>query len=354
MQFELIRNANVEVKKLMTGKNKPAAIITVNDKYQHEFSPKSRVSKHLELMEPTELAQRLTGGHYFFLDGQLTRFRDGSYGNGFVHDDKTIEVLMEVIGARPVISRFGHRPARRDEDLDTKIELRKYWSDHNIIVPGYNAGGEFNSRLSFGWDPFVKTVNSTFELMRLICTNGAIGLTPWLNAKIPLFNRWHEHLDIASRQIQNRVNETVVDRVQQMAIERASVADCLLLEQHCHDRLYSPTDKSDLTDRERLQMILGAASPRRHLQDYYTEQLFRDRVLGAQVPAHLTNFDVYNLATEIRSHTNECAKSSNTALDRMANRLMFDDDRDYSVTSIGAPKIAAFSDPERAFFGKMH
>ena len=354
MQFELIRSAKVAVQKMITAKQKPAAVITVNDKYQHTFSPKSRVSKHLELMETDELAQRLNGGHYFFIDGQLTRFRDGSYGNGFVHDDKTIDVLMDVIGVREINPRFGRRNARRDEDLDNKIELRKNWSDHNIVVPGYPIGGEFSSQLAFGWDPFVKTVNSTFELMRLICTNGAVGLTSWLNTKIPLFNRWHEHLDIASRQIQNRVNDTVIDRVQQMAVERASVANCLLVEQHCHDRLYSPTDKSDVADRERLQIILGVASPRRHLADYYTEQLFRDRTLNAQVPGHLTNFDLYNLATEVRSHTNECGKSSNNALDRLANALMFDLDRDYAVSSMSARKIAAFSSPERAFFGDLN
>lgn len=356
MDHQLIRGAHVDVKKMVLANKKIAAIIEVDGKYQHEFSPKSRVSKHLELMEPKDLAARLSGGHYFFIDGKLHDFRDGAYAqNGFVHDDATIGILMNVIGVQPkTTGQFGRRSRRRDgEDIGTEYELRKVWDKSQIVVPGYKSGGDFDSRLSFTWNPFTKTVNSMFELVRLICENGAIGLTSWLNTKVPLFNRWHEHLDIAARQIQNRVGDTVIDRVQQMGRERGSVADCLLLEQHAFDRVYSPAEKTE-DEKERLLRIMSAASVRTHLSGYYTEALFSDKALAAQVPGHLTTFDLYNIATEIRSHTSECSKSTGNALDRIANRMMFDDDRDYSITSIGAPKVAAFSSPETAFFGRIN
>lgn len=356
MTFELVKNANVEVVKKLNAKKNVQAIITVNDKYQHEFAAKSRVSKHLELMEPTELAERLSGGHFFFIEDQLVDFRDGSYNQGFVHTNDTIQAFMDVLGYQvksTVPGRAQHRRSNNEEaDVGSSIILKKDWSNHNIVVPGYQDGGAFDSRLAFVWNPFVKTINSAFEIVRLICENGAVGVTNWLNSKIPVVNRFHEHLEIANRQIQNKVNSTVIHRVQFMANTRASVADCMLIEQHAHDRLYSSAQKS-VGENERLQKMIYVSSPRQHLATYYNEALFMDKNLASQVPSHLSNFDIYNLATEIRTHTNECSKSSAFALDRVANRLMFDDDRDCSVTSIGAPKLAAFSSTDTAFFGSI-
>ena len=71
MQYELLRTAPVTIDVGHTEDVKPFAIATINDTYRHQFDPTSRVSKALETMSPQDLAARLTGGHYFFADGEL-------------------------------------------------------------------------------------------------------------------------------------------------------------------------------------------------------------------------------------------------------------------------------------------
>lgn len=359
-QYELIRNAVVEVTAIGSRKG-VSAEITVNGKYQHRFPHTSRISKHLSIMQPADLAERLSGGSYFFVksddESTMVDFRDGQYV-GFIHEDKTIDKFIETLGFQPMSNLPLHRTRRSSADEEYnggKVVLRKVWSDGEIQVPGYAAGGEFTSQLSFVWNPFVKTINSSFDLVRLICANGMIGLTSFLNTKVPLFNRWEEHLDIASRQIQNKVNTIVVDRVQTMATERASVGQCLLLEQHIVDRLYSPTTKSE-DERKRLLALMAAISPKTHLGNVYKDSVFVEKALAAQLPAHLTQFDAWNIATELRSHTHDAVKSSGNALDRFANNLMFDDDASFtaSVGRFGGVRQSAFSSPERAFFGKLN
>lgn len=362
--FTLVRGAHVEVKGIVNAKKQHEAEIIVDGRFQHRFDAKSRVSKHLDVMQPKDLAERLTGGSFFFIKhgGQdhLVDFRDGTY-NGFVHTDQTIDKFMEILGFQER-EKLGalHRRKRTNSDdvMSTDIVLRKVWSNHGIVVPGYKedtGAGEFSSQLSFVWNPFVKTINSAYDLIRLICDNGAIGLTSFLNSRIPLMNRWEEHLDIASRQIQNKVSSVVVDRVQSMAHERASVGDCLLLEQHAFDRIHSPGAKTQ-NEREMLMKLMGAVAPKTHLSGVYKDAVFGDKTLASQLPAHLTTLDVYNIATELRSHTSEVKKSSDNALDRFANGLMFDRQDNYNAAAsrLSAPKLSAFSDPEQAFFGRLN
>lgn len=353
--FKLIRGADVEVKHIINEKKQNVAEITINGEYQHRFDAKSRVSKHLDLMTAQDLQDRLNGGSYFMVDDKLVDFRDGLY-NGFIHEDRGIATFMEILGYQDRNTLPLHRGSRRKrgEDDHSDIVLRKVWSDNEITVPGYAQGGDFNSQLSFTWNPFVKTINSSFDLIRLICTNGMVGMTSFLNTKIPLFNRWEEHLDIASRQIQNKVNSVIIDRVQQMSLERASVADCLLLGQHAFDRLYAPGEKTT-EERERLIQLMAALSPQEHLGHVYQSSVFEDKNRAAQLPAHLTNFDAFNIATELRSHTGQTSKSSDNALDKFANSILFDREDNYvaNASRMSAPKQAAFSSPEKAFFGKM-
>lgn len=355
MTFELIRNANVHVTKHFDAKRKTVANIVVNDEYEHQFPATSRISKHLDLMTPEDLGERLSGGSFLFIEDEMVDFRDGHY-NGFVHTDESIKVFMDLIGyQRKSDLPFAHIRKANEEDSASQIVLRKVWNNNEIVVPGYQSGGDFSSQLSFVWNPFSKTINSAFDLVRLICTNGMVGVTSFLNTKIPLFNRWNEHLDIASRQIQNKVSDTVINRIQRMSTERASVADCLLLEQHAFDRLYSPSEKGD-EERTRLFSIMAAVNPRAHLGNVYQEAVFADKNLAAQVPGHLSAFDIFNVATELRSHTAQSSKSSDNALDKVSNSLLFDREDNYcaSASRYTKPALASFADAERAFYGRMN
>lgn len=357
--FKLVRDAHVDVKQVVSGQGKARisqAEISVNGgEFTHRFGAKSRVSKHLDLMTPQDLAARMQGGSFFFIDDQLVDFRDGMYvaGNGFVHTDESVKVFMDILGFQARKTMPFHHSRKKGAD-DSDVVLRKVWNENEILVPGYQAGGDFRSELSFVWNPYVKTINSSFDLVRLICTNGMVGLTSFLNTKVPLMNRWEEHLDIAARQIQNKVSAIVVDRVGAMATERASIGDCLLIEQHAFDRLYAPGDRSQ-NERERLLQLMAAVSPKEHLGTVYKDAVFTDKNLASQLPGHLSNFDIFNIATELRSHTGQSSKSSDNALDKFANGILFEQDNNFmaSAARLSGVGTASFADAERAFYGSM-
>lgn len=351
-QFNLIRGGKVELTHVVDAKKRNVAEILVNGEYHHRFSHTSRISKHLDVMTPKDLETRLNGGTFFFIGDQMVDMRDGTY-DGFVHTDESIGVFMDLLGYQQKKDLPRHR-GRMTEEATGDLVLRKVWSKNEITVPGYAQGADFTTELSFVWNPFVKTINSSFDLVRLICTNGMVGLTSFLNTKVPLFNRWDEHLDIASRQIQNKVNDIIVERVKSMSHERASVADCLLLEQHAFERLTGGHEKTP-EERDRLKALISAVSPKFHLHNTYQDAVFADRNLAAQLPAHLSNYDVFNVATELRSHTSQSAKSSDNALDKFANGVLFDraDNFVASASRYTAPKVASFSSVDRAFFGQM-
>jgi hypothetical protein len=355
MEYELIRNANVEVSPRSSSKGL-LAHITVNDAQVHTFDEHSRVSKALAVMSPKDLASRLTGGHYFFVDDALVDFRVGMY-NGFIQSDESIQHLIDVIG---IISAEDFRKGVRTikgSTISADYVLGKVWSDHGIVVPGYRDGGEFNSQLVFTWNPFMKNINTFFQLVRQICDNGMIGLATFLNRKIPLINRWEEHLDMANRQIQNKVESVATRRLAQMGAERATIEELGQLYQHASNRHEFAVNRQGyrMIDVEKLQRIMHVAEPYRHLAGVYRSTVFGDRKLGAQMPAHLTTFDAYNIATELRTHTSECPKSTDLALDRFSNRILFDRK---NLIGVGArmdvPVLSSFSDPDAAFFGDLH
>jgi hypothetical protein len=352
MQTQLVRDANVTIESTRNEKNHPIAIATINDRYQHRFDASSRVSKSLDHMTPVDLAARLTGGQFFFVEDTLVDFRDSHY-NGFVHTDESIAHLQDVVG----ISRRADISARGQKNLvSNDFYLGSKWSNHEITVPGYQSGGDFTSELHFGWNPFVKTINSAFMLMRLICTNGMEGLSSILNSKIPLVNRWEEHLDIANMQIQNKVDGIVTRRLGQMGAERATVAETMLIAHHAQKRLSEASRVGmDETARERLRNISNIAHPMPHLGHVYKSSVFQDKRLAAQMPAHLSTFDVYNMATELSSHTTETAGSSDHALGKFANQIVFDrKDQTSHVSRYTAPQLSSFSDPDAAFYGKLN
>jgi hypothetical protein len=341
MTVQLLRNANVEVSQVKSG-GSIAAHIVVDDKFEHTFLPTSRVSRHLDMMSTDELGSRLSGGQYFFHDEQLMDFRDGAY-NGFVHTDQSIAQLMKTIGINQV-------SARRMRDF----EMGKVWSRSEFNGTG-SVGGEMQSQINFMWNPFVSVVKATFELVRLICENGMVGTTQIYNGKIPLVNRWDEHLDIASDQIQGTIADLVTHRLSEMVIERASIYEAQRALAHVTMRK-STGNGAHWEGLNNLSMLIN---PEEHLNTVYAKTVFTDPRLGKQMPSHLTTFDLYNVITEMRSHTNEVDGSSGLSLDTMANDIIFSTSRPEFESSVQrysgkSAKLASFSDADQAFFNIIH
>lgn len=348
LQFELCRNAKVRVTASRNSKNFPVATIVVNNQYTHTFEAESRVSRNLETMDVESLEKLMNGGTYFFVENTLVDFRYGNY-NGFVHEDESIEQLAKVIG---IVEAKELSTKLQDNLTSNKYALGTSWSKNEIHVPEYNDGGEFKSELLFAWNPFVKTVNSAFMLWRLICENGMRGITSFLNTKIPLINRWEEHLDIANAQIQNKVSGMVKRRLAGMGDQFATVSELQQIATHARKR-YEKTMQGE-AGHDQLRTIIQVADPSLHLANVYREGVFKDKRLSAQVPGHLSLFDAYNLATEIRTHTRETDGSSMLALDRFANDLVFNHkDLTQHASRFATPRDASFSNHEQAFFGNL-
>jgi len=350
MNYEMLRNAPVSVIATRNKQNHPIVLANI-DGHNHHFDAGSRVSKALDIMSPDDIAARLSGGQYFFVGEKLVDFRDGQY-NGFVHTDDSLTHLNDVLG---IYTGKEAGISVHENQTDNSIVLGKKWSDHGIVVPGYNDGGDFTSELHFGWNPFVKTINSAFMLYRLICLNGMRGLRSFMNTRIPLVNRWEEHLEIANRQIQNKVESMVTTRLSQMGSERATVAETLLLASHAAKRTESDMNQRNSKTIRSLNRINDIVSPRMHLNTVYKDEVFADKRLAAQMPAHISVFDLYNMTTEIRSHSLESDGSTDRALDKLSNDLVFDrKDLTQHASRFVQPKLSQFSDPDAAFFGEMH
>ncbi len=346
MQYDFLRDADVEVIVTKNENNYSIARAVIDGKYVHHFDTKSRVSKSLDIMTANDLSERLTGGHFFFVEGALHDFRDGHY-TGFVHGDNTIAHLNDLLG----IESASNRTVRVHENTTSKkYHLGRMWSDSGIEIPAFNEGGEFNSELHFGWSPFVRTINSAFMLYRLVCRNGMRGLKSFMNTRIPLVNRWEEHLEIANRQIQNKVSAICERRFTQMANERASVGELLLLTNHIEQRSKEVADQSPEAFM-RLNNLGSIVNPRLHLGGVYRTSVFKSKAIAAQYPSHLTTLDAYNIATEVRSHSRACDKSTARALDHIANDMVFDHKDIALQTAAVLPKKSAFSDAEAAFIG---
>lgn len=360
--FNLVNQANVQViehKTVKDGSKIPVSHVEVivNDHYKHVFPTKSRISKALDHMSVADLQARLNGGSYFFINEELVDFRDHQY-NGFVHSVDSIEKMIELIGVRNVSGR--DRKALGLKTMTGQVALSGYHNKTPIVVPEYLSGGVFESALMYNWNPYHKNIRGVFELTRQICTNGMIGVTDFMNTEIPVVNRWEEHLEIASRQIQNRVGERVGQRLKQMGTERATISELTLLANHATQRLVEHGEQSafpmEPKDRERLSNIYKIVNPMFHLTNHYKAGAFTDSNIAAQLPGHLSTFDAFNVATEMYSHTDESEGSSGFALQKFANGLLFDQaqKRNQRLSrALIAPLTSSFSNAEVAFFGSM-
>lgn len=356
MSHCVIRNAKVGVKQIIDQSKNPIAEITINDKYQHRFHKNSRVSKHLNLISPQQLEQTLTGGTYLIIDDQLADFRDKNYTH-FVHDDSSIDKMIDIIGYTKDQnnSRRRTRQNRRDHDaFESSISLKNEWDKTEIIIPHYQQGGEFTSELSFQWSPFMKTINTTFDLVRQICTNGMVGMTTLLSTKVPVINRWEQHLDIAAKQTQLNIIDLVSKRLNQIDKFSASVGQCLALSQDINNRIQT----TPLINSDQIQMLQNLAyvvSPITHLSKFYNQNVFNDKHIADQLPSHLTQLDMFNIATELRTHTIANDKSPQSRLDRFANYALFDSKKlQYEQANKSTNKLSYFSNREQAFFSEIN
>lgn len=349
--FELVRNAVVEASSHRDGRNHNIAKIVVNGKYTHQFSSYSRISRSLDTMSAQDLQDRMQGGTFFFVNKDLVDYRDGFY-NGFIQDDASIAALARAIGIKP---RYSISTSLADNLITHDWVLGAKWGASEIQVPEVTGGGEFENELLFGWSPFNKDINYAFVLREVSTGNLLRGRAAFLRKKIPLVNRWEEHLDIACKQLQTRLDAIMKRRLKAMTTERASVQECQLLYDHAKTRVEKGTNVKGSSQELTLRKVMRVVSPLIHCNKVYRENVFTDMRIAAQRMAHLSVYDTYRMAIELRSRTTEVDGSSTLALDRFANDLIFNRT---DLTQYGAryetTKTPAFTDLEAAFNGRTN
>lgn len=319
--FQLIRDGQVEILRGSSSggeKAKDVAIMVIDDKYEHRFHPESRVSRALADTSEENIQKRITGGSFFLQNGKLVSFKDGNKAH-FTHTDDSIQALIDTIGYTTDKEHMGGYNRLNTRDL----RLQSVHSNVELEVPGYQTGNEFNSELSFTWSPFEAHVSSAFRLIRLICANGMTGMTNFLNTNIPLVNRWEEHLDIASKQIQNKVTGMMEARFNQMIHQHATVRDTQRVMDHISKRIKSGENRSDQT----IELLTNTArmiDPQVHVGKNYLGSAFEDGRLADRLPAHISMHTLWNMITELTSHTKATDDSTDFALDRFANEVLFD------------------------------
>ena len=338
--FVLVRNAHVTVREIKGPANRGAeAEVTVwreNDEpFVHRYDASSRISRHLKTMTPMDLGERLSGGHFMFVEDKMVDFRDGSY-TGFVHSDSQVAQFAKLFGAKEGAGKPG--------------DLSRSWAAAGISVPGVGEGGDFEATTNYQWSPFMHNIASSVNIMRLVCANGMRALTPVLSQGVPLENMWQEHLDIASKQLHARADMILKKRVKDMISQRASVATCQLVAQHLASRIDSNAGD------DRLEQMFTIVDPITHLEGVYRDEVFDNGSVASSTAAHLSMYDVYNIVTEMLSHSYASSGSTDNALNKLASQILFlnEDMRVSVVDPVGNAKRSMFSDPNMAFFGSVN
>lgn len=285
----------------------------------------------------------------------MVDFRYSDY-KGFVHNQDAINKLVEVVG---VTHSDDELQGVARNTSSKSVKLSRQWDETEFQVANLGAG-DFKTAVHFGWSPFSQNVNSSFVLWRLVCDNGMRGMTNFLNSTIPLVNNWEEHLAMANQQLMNKINSMMQQRIVGLANQRASVADCLLINKHVQDRSDGLHNAISAEATARLNMIGALVNPVLHLKDVYKDEVFVDGSMAAKAPAHITGYDMFNMITEIRTHTDPTAESTGHALDVVANQMLFggkvyghniNKDVEQTLAGTEAPKLI-INNPDQAFFGK--
>lgn len=352
-EYNLFRNANVEVTPTYDENGNALAEIVVNNQFSHTFSKQSRISKALNVgsgtdalrMARSQLQSRLTGGDYFFVGDELIDFRDSAY-TGFIHNDNSIEQLMKHIGVDRADALV--RTGLRLNTMDSSISLSSVHSTEDFNVMNIAAGGDFKSSIIYSWSPFASFVRGIFKVMRVVCSNGMVSTADEINTRIPLLNRWEEHLDITNVQMQNSIQSLMNKRFSNMVDNRISVRDLKLISKHANLRAAESTDPSEVMRLKRIEQIVN---PSLHLRDYYAPEVFSNMNIASQMPGHLSVFDAWNCITEMLSHTNATPNSTVGSLQTFASSLVFPTKESTTTHLNKKPLLSAFSDPDKAFFG---
>lgn len=284
------------------------------------LSSRHPIARSVDATSIENVNNMLRGGHFLFEEGENgTKLREHRFANytGFIQSDEFIQ-------------RFG-----TDKTLEAKLSQQ-------IKFDALGDGGVFDMKSGFDWSVFSHTLKTRVGLVRLICTNGVSRLSnPIVEKQVPIINMYDEHLEIAATQTLETAKRLIGNRLVDMSHRVSSVRDVQLVATHVKTRLNEDKTNGRL---HQLGRILD-----HNFSDYYTEHALESSAICSHLASHISQFDLYNILTEMSSHTEEADRSTKNALDKLASDMILDDRNDYLLHT--KPMLPTFTSPEQAFFG---
>lgn len=319
MSVKFIKNAE-HVQLVHRSHNNNSLNLIVNDDIV-ELSPRHPFCKTASLTGLSSIESTLQNAHFVIetVKGhkKLKEYRDSSY-NGFMQSDEFIQ-------------RFAN---------DSTLLQR---ASDNFKIAEYGVGGDFKLHAGFVWSAFSKNLKTTVEVVRLICQNGLTARNKMFEREVPIINLFDHHLDIASRQLIEISKTKITNRLLKMGREHSLVKDVNLVAGHISRRL------KDDSFNDRLIKLDGVISEFGDISKYYTKNSINNGIAAA-LPSPISRYDLYNIITELNTHTHEIVDSTKSSLDKIGTSLIFPTQVD-GVISERNVKQTTFGSPEKAFFG---
>lgn len=354
-----LQNARAKVH-LSRFSEEPKLTVTVDGgehgEFTAEFGPQSKEVREAMDMDDTMLQRIFDGGFYSFANGRLVEWRRAGY-SGYVQSQEAIDHLSNALGASIAKSNNGAY-SRGVAGLYDSVRTR---NTNGVMFGGasdpfrfdvaeLDDGGRFKANVVSKWSMYDPRIELSFDVERLVCTNGMVANSPFVTRAVPIVNDWETNLNIAQAQLQPHFTGIMQERLRAMADvnNRASVKAVQTAHRILEERsAYGAMTKAE---QDSLHELLGFTDAKAILGSRYSDRVFADAKVAGTAPSHMTKFDLFNILTEANSSYGR-SEGNDMAANRLVNALVFDDLRSRPLDT-GTVSLSSDSDHRRAFFGK--
>lgn len=278
------------------------------------------------------LAKQFLDGRFFIVDNQVVDFR-------LAHEKKFEHPLDSI---KQLVDHLGFITAEGSSRIQACSETEKFECDTLNTV-----GGMFDIKIGFEWSPFSIDIHSYIEMWRQVCSNGAVAMSPIMNHRIPMMNQWKQNLDISNQVIRHNFDKIILPRMQAMPEERISVQDVEVLL-----RIVSDLKSSNQLSGDSIMHLANIEDKLDAVWDPAFDDLRSN--MRKFIPAPVSAFDAYNIATEVGTH-HVGRDRNNGKAQAFANNLLFNASRQQNILvdlDSLVTDTATFNDVDKAFFGE--
>lgn len=288
--------------------------LTISDvsgsEYQHVFGKRSKTFQEFIKNDTDDFTKLFIGAPFVFILNENGQWRLVDYRTNkkkvFVQSEDNLSALSDILGVNS--NNKGNRFILGTNSF--KHEFQAYNQGNNT----------FEAALSLPFSPFSKNVSCQVGLERLICLNGMTTNASVFNYKIPVLNNVRENIEVGLSQIIPSVKNSLKERLEKMQNETASLAEAKRTNAFVVNR--NREQNRNPENQMRIQSLAIASNVFLHCKNY-DESVLNDRQATKFLPSHLSRFDLWNILTELDSHTFETTESTSRAVQRYINTIMF-------------------------------